>query len=78
MFNRKNMFRPEENDCQIQWSANRSDDSVRFHDVCFEDIKFQSFHVGVKCKCSLQGYMPVNQYGEWIVYEYICTTYYFN
>lgn len=42
------MFVPEENDLQIQQSSNGSDDSVRFYGVCFEDIKLQSLHVGVK------------------------------
>lgn len=62
MFNRTNVFRPEENYHQMQQSVNRSDDLVRFCDVCFEDIKFQSFHVGVKYKFSLQGYMLVYKY----------------
>lgn len=63
MFNRKNAFGPEENDRQIQKSPNRSDDSVRFYDVRFEDIKFQSLHVGVKYKlCSLKGYLLVFKY----------------
>lgn len=68
------MFRPEKNDRQIQQSSNRSDDSVRFYDVHFEDIKFQSLHVGVKYKhWSLQGYVLVYKYEVWIVYEYIRT-----
>lgn len=42
------MFVPDKNDLQIQQSSNGSVASARFYGVCFEDIKLQSLHVGVK------------------------------